>query len=99
MMGKLLEHDAALRTKGEAGLDLSSLRFSLSTGEALPPPLLERWSARFGGEVYDGIGSAEMFHIYVSNRPDDVKPGSLGKIVRGYEATMAEALQPVAVAR
>ena len=86
MMGKLLEHDAALRAKGEPGLDLSSLRFSLSAGEALPPPLLERWSARFGGEVYDGIGSAEMFHIYVSNRPGDVKAGSLGKVVDGYEA-------------
>jgi benzoate-CoA ligase family protein len=86
MMGKLLEHDAALRANGGAGLDLSSLRFSLSAGEALPPPLLERWTARFGGEVYDGIGSAEMFHIYVTNRPGDVKPGSLGRVVDGYEA-------------
>ena len=103
MMGKLLEHDAALRASGRPGLDLSSLRFSLSAGEALPPPLLERWTARFGGEVYDGIGSAEMFHIYVSNRPGDVKPGSLGRVVDGYEAKIlsrdaigpgAEALPP-----
>ena len=103
MMGKLLEHDAALRASGKPGLDLSSLRFSLSAGEALPPPLLERWTARFGGEVYDGIGSAEMFHIYVSNRPGDVKPGSLGRVVDGYEAKIlsrdaigpgAEALPP-----
>jgi len=85
MMGKLLEHDAAARAHGERGLDLSGLRFCLSAGEALPPSLLERWTARFGGEVYDGIGSAEMFHIYVSNRPGDVKPGSLGRIVAGYE--------------
>jgi benzoate-CoA ligase family protein len=92
MIGKLLEFDAALVAKGEAGLDLSSVRFSLSAGEALPPALLERYlerfgprSARGGGEVYDGIGSAEMFHIYASNRPGDVKPGSLGRVVRGYE--------------
>ncbi len=100
MMGKLLEHDAALRAGGAPGLDLSSLRFSLSAGEALPPPLLERWSARFGGEVYDGIGSAEMFHIYVSNRPGDVKPGSLGRVVEGYDARILsrDALSPGAEA-
>ena len=92
MIGKLLEHDAAIVAKGEAGLDLASVRFSLSAGEALPPTLLERYLARFGpgsprggGEVYDGIGSAEMFHIYATNRPGDVKPGSLGRVVQGYE--------------
>ncbi len=76
MIGKLLEQGKEL--------DLSSLRFCLSAGEALPPALLSRWTERFGVEVYDGIGSAEMFHIYVSNRPGDVKPGSLGKVVEGY---------------
>lgn len=85
MLGKLLEHDDARRAAGAAGLDLSSVRCSLSAGEALPEPLLRRWLERFGSEVYDGIGSAEMFHIYASNRPGDVRPGSLGKAVRGYE--------------
>lgn len=85
MLGKLLEHDAALIAAGKPGLDLSSLRFSLSAGEALPGPLLSRWMERFRSEVYDGIGSAEMFHIYASNRPGDVKVGSLGKAVEGYE--------------
>jgi len=79
MLGKLLEYDEATR------LDLSSVRFSLSAGEALPEPLLRRWLDRFASDVYDGIGSAEMFHIYASNRPGDVKPGSLGKVVQGYE--------------
>jgi acyl-coenzyme A synthetase/AMP-(fatty) acid ligase len=64
---------------------MSSVRFQLSAGEALPPALLERFMARFGGEVYDGIGSAEMFHIYASNRPGDIVPGSLGRVVEGYE--------------
>jgi benzoate-CoA ligase family protein len=85
MLGKLLEHDAQLRAKGEPGLDFSSIRFSLSAGEALPEALLNRWLERFASDVYDGIGSAEMFHIYASNRPGDIKPGSLGRAVEGYE--------------
>jgi benzoate-CoA ligase len=66
--------------------DLSSLRFCYSAGEALPVELYERWKRRFEVEIYDGIGSAEMFHIYITNRPGDVKPGSLGRIVEGYQA-------------
>jgi acyl-coenzyme A synthetase/AMP-(fatty) acid ligase len=85
MIGKLLEHDQALRNEGKPGLDLTSVRFSLSAGEALPESLLRRWDERFKSDIYDGIGSAEMFHIYASNRPGDVKPGSLGKVVDGYE--------------
>lgn len=71
--------------------DLSSLRFSYSAGEALPGELYERWMKTFGVEIYDGIGSAEMFHIYITNRPGDVKPGSLGRIVEGYEAKIVDA--------
>jgi len=85
MLGKLLEHDASMRARGESGLDMSSVRFSLSAGEALPEALLRRWQERFRSDVYDGIGSAEMFHIYASNRPGDVQPGSLGRAVDGYE--------------
>ncbi|HEY1557120.1 MAG TPA: benzoate-CoA ligase family protein [Kofleriaceae bacterium] len=86
MLGKLLDLDDERRARGEAPLDLSSVRFHLSAGEALPEPLLRRFCDRFGGaEIYDGIGSAEMFHIYCTNRPGDVKPGSLGRAVEGYE--------------
>ncbi|HTF87571.1 MAG TPA: benzoate-CoA ligase family protein [Planctomycetota bacterium] len=66
--------------------DLSSLRVALSAGEALPAQLYEEWKARTSVEILDGIGSAEMFHIYISNREGDVKLGSLGRIVPGYEA-------------
>jgi benzoate-CoA ligase len=66
--------------------DLSSLRLCLSAGEALPPELYRRWKETFGVEILDGIGSAEMFHIYISNYPDAVVPGSLGSLVPGYEA-------------
>ena len=85
MMGKLLDDDDARRGNDEPPLNLSSVRFHLSAGEALPPALLNRFTDRFGGEVFDGIGSAEMFHIYCSNRPNDVKPASLGRVVEGYE--------------
>jgi acyl-coenzyme A synthetase/AMP-(fatty) acid ligase len=60
------------------------LRSLVSAGEALPPRVYRDWKTRFGVEIYDGIGSAEMFHIYITNRPGDVKEGSLGRIVEGY---------------
>ncbi len=85
MLGKLLEYDESERAAKRPGLDLTSVRFQLSAGEALPEALLRRWQERFRSDVYDGIGSAEMFHIYASNRPGDIKPGSLGRAVEGYE--------------
>jgi benzoate-CoA ligase family protein len=84
MMASLLRSERLDRT------DLSRLRLSLSAGEALPPSLYAQWKQRTGVEVLDGIGSAEMFHIYISNRPGDVKPGSLGRIVPGYEAVVVD---------
>lgn len=77
---------AMLDMPGAKDEDLGCLRMMLSAGEALPPELYHRWMKTFGVEILDGIGSAELFHIYISNRPGDVKPGSLGKIVPGYEA-------------
>jgi benzoate-CoA ligase len=71
--------------------DLSSLRLVLSAGEALPPELYRRWKETFGVEILDGIGSAEMFHIYISNAPGDVVPGSLGRLVPGYDARIVDA--------
>ncbi|HEV7890527.1 MAG TPA: benzoate-CoA ligase family protein [Pyrinomonadaceae bacterium] len=80
-----------LNVEGAAGRDLSSLRMCLSAGEALPEELYRRWVETFNVEIYDGIGSAEMFHIYITNRPGDVKPGSLGRVVEGYEAEIIDA--------
>jgi benzoate-CoA ligase len=79
-----------LNLEDEARRDLSSLRCCLSAGEALPAELYERWVKTFGVEILDGIGSAEMFHIYITNRPGDVKLGSLGRIVEGYEARIVD---------
>lgn len=80
-----------LNHPGGTGRDLSSLRMVLSAGEALPPELYRRWKEAFGVEILDGIGSAEMFHIYISNSPGDVVPGSLGRLVPGYEARIVDA--------
>jgi len=79
MFQKMLSHERF----GE--VDFSSVRLSLSAGEALPASLYAEWTEKTEMEILDGIGSAEMFHIYISNRPGDVKLGSLGKIVEGYE--------------
>ena len=83
--------NAMLNVPGASAEDLSSLRFCYSAGEALPIELYERWMNAFGVDIYDGIGSAEMFHIYITNRPGDIKPGSLGRIVDGYEARIVDA--------
>ncbi len=83
--------NSMLNVPDAASRDLSSLRFCYSAGEALPVELYERWMSTLGVEICDGIGSAEMFHIYITNRPGDVKPGSLGRIVEGYEARIVDA--------
>ncbi|HEX5707660.1 MAG TPA: benzoate-CoA ligase family protein [Pyrinomonadaceae bacterium] len=89
---------AMLNLEGARTRDLSSLRMCLSAGEALPVELYNRWMEAFGVEILDGIGSAEMFHIYITNRPGDVRPGSLGRVVEGYEAQIVDASgQPVRV--
>ena len=79
-----------LEAAATAKPDLSSLRFMWSAGEALPRDLHERWDRAFGVPIIDGLGSAESFHIYVSNRPGDILPGSLGKLVPGYEARVVD---------
>jgi benzoate-CoA ligase family protein len=58
---------------------------SISAGEALPRHVGEKWRARFGTDILDGIGSTEMLHIFLSNHPGDVRYGTSGKPVAGYE--------------
>ncbi|MBI5499818.1 MAG: benzoate-CoA ligase family protein [Deltaproteobacteria bacterium] len=81
----------------DAAADLSSVRRCVSAGEALPADLFHRWKTRFGLEILDGIGSTELLHIFLSNRPGDARPGSTGKPVPGYELQLVdEAGRPVA---
>ena len=70
--------------------DLSSIRHAVSAGEALPPAVFARFRDRFGIEILDGIGSTEVLHIFISNRPRQVRPGSSGVIVPGYEAKLVD---------
>jgi len=65
-----------------------ALRLCSSAGEALPRDIGERWSAHFGCEIIDGIGSTEMLHVFLSNRPGDVRYGTTGKAVPGYEVQL-----------
>lgn len=74
----------------EKKYDLSSLRICTSAGEALPKEIFYAWKRRFGLEILDGIGSTEILHIFITNRPGDVKPGSSGKIVPGYSARIVD---------
>jgi 4-hydroxybenzoate-CoA ligase len=66
------------------------LRCCISAGEALPEKLGKSWKARFGVDILDGVGSTEMLHIFLSNRPDDVRYGRSGKAVPGYELRLVD---------
>jgi benzoate-CoA ligase family protein len=70
--------------------DLSCLRLATSAGEALPVELHRRWDEAFGVDLLDGLGTAEMWHIFLSNRPGDVRPGTLGKAVPGFEVEVRD---------
>jgi benzoate-CoA ligase len=65
--------------------DELSLRRCTSAGEALPAEIGRRWTAHFGVEILDGLGSTEMLHIFLSNRPGEVRYGTSGMPVPGYE--------------
>jgi benzoate-CoA ligase family protein len=84
---------AALLAAAERGTpaDVASLRLCVSAGEALPAPLAERWRRRFGLAILDGIGSTEIGYIAISNRADDVTPGSSGRVIPGYEVRIVGA--------
>lgn len=80
----------ALSDEETAKYDLSSVRYGVSAGEALPPALFERWKERWGSEILDGIGSTEILHIFISNRGGAIRPGASGTLVPGYEARIVD---------
>ncbi|MGI9103548.1 MAG: benzoate-CoA ligase family protein [Terriglobales bacterium] len=77
-------------TRPGADFDLSSVRHAVSAGEALPPAIFERFKARFGVEILDAIGSTEALHMFIANRPGDVRPGSSGRIISGMDAVILD---------
>ena len=70
--------------------DLASLRQAISAGERLPAPLFHRFKERFGVEILDSLGSTETLQMVIANRPGEVRPGSSGKIIPGYEARLVD---------
>jgi len=84
MINKMVSHPRA------RAQDLSSLRVCTSAGEALPVELYRRWMETFGVELLDGLGTAEMWHIFISNRPGAARPGTLGQVVPGFEVKVCD---------
>ncbi len=78
-------YNAILNFEGAKQRNLSSIRHCVAAAEALPAEVWKRWKDAFGLTILDGVGSTEMLHIYCSNRLDDLRPGSSGKPVPGYE--------------
>ena len=78
-------YNAILNFEGAKSRNLSSVRHCVAAAEALPAEVWRRWKDAYGLTILDGVGSTEMLHIYCSNRLDDVRPGSSGKAVPGYE--------------
>ena len=81
---------AALVREADADGALDSVRFCVSAAEPLPAGTFQSWRERFGIEIIDGIGSTEMLHIYCSNRPGQVAPGTSGWPVPGYEVRLVD---------
>src|SRR5260221_3071514 len=82
--------------RSAARFDLSSLRKSVSAGEALPDATRQLWKQATGIEMIDGIGGTELIHVFVSSPPEEVRAGAIGKVVPGYVAQVVDDdMQPV----
>jgi benzoate-CoA ligase len=77
-------------TDAERRFDLSSLRFCVSSGEALPPAVFDAWADRFGLELVEVVGSTEALHDFIANRPGRARRGSAGRLVPGFEARLVD---------
>ncbi|HET7303435.1 MAG TPA: benzoate-CoA ligase family protein [Segeticoccus sp.] len=81
---------AALASSDLPDDTFGSVRIGTSAGEALPATLQQRFTDRFGFPILDGIGSTEALHIFISNHPDDIHPGTTGRPVPGYEIELRD---------
>jgi benzoate-CoA ligase family protein len=84
MINQMVSHPEAGRQ------DLSSLRLATSAGEGLPEELHAKWDRSFGVPLLDGLGTAEMWHIFLSNRLGRVRRGTLGEVVPGFDIKVAD---------
>jgi len=82
--------NAMVRLPGLQKKDFSSIKFCTSAGEALPKSVHDQWMDKVGVTILDCIGSCELCHVYISNRKNNVRPGSVGQLVPGYEAKIVD---------
>jgi len=85
LYGAMLADENCTRENGS-----NALKACVSAGEALPEDIALRWKERFGVDIYDGLGSTEMLHIFLANSPDDIRYGTSGKAVPGYELKLVD---------
>jgi benzoate-CoA ligase len=83
---RLLAHSP----QGDSDNDLSSIRWAVSAGEALPAVIFHRFQERFGVQILDALGSTEALHMVIANRPGHVRPGSSGQVIPGFEARIVD---------
>ena len=76
--------------EAERRWDLSSLRYCVSSGEALPPAIFDAWAERFGLELVEVVGSTEALHDFIANRPGQARRGASGRVVPGFEARLVD---------
>jgi benzoate-CoA ligase family protein len=81
---------AALLSAGVPREAFASVRLTVSAGEPLPAELYRRFTDRYGVELIDGIGTTEALHIFISNRPGEVRPGTTGRAVPGYDLRLVD---------
>jgi benzoate-CoA ligase family protein len=74
----------------ERRFDVSSLRYCVSSGEALPPAIFDAWADRFGLELVEVVGSTEALHDFIANRPGQARRGAAGRLVPGFEARLVD---------
>ncbi|HUF94111.1 MAG TPA: benzoate-CoA ligase family protein [Candidatus Limnocylindria bacterium] len=79
-----------LQVEGAERFDLSSLRFCVSSGEALPPAIFDAWAERFGLELVEVVGSTEALHDFIANRPGAARRGVCGRVVPGFEVRLVD---------
>jgi benzoate-CoA ligase family protein len=81
---------AQIHALSSSAADLSSIRLCVSAGEALPVHIFQKWRELTGTVILEGVGSTEALHIYISNRIDDLKPGTSGRVVQGYDVKLLD---------
>lgn len=90
LLGVLAEYKKTCRSEGTELPPVESLRACISSAEILSPEIYRRFKEEFGVEILEGTGSTEICHIFLSSRFGEIKPGSTGKLVPGYDARLLD---------